>query len=248
MEIPNELTSEERESMEIIENADSLTPTVAAHFHRLWQTPRFQAAAYKYTLSPRLNSESLYHYQKIEEIAKTDYDVTSEDLIHTYMPSSGVVTLRAEVGDKQTVELFDTSGRQAHKWSSKYGECDMVVFVVALDSCFMVLEEETPPVNGLEISLRLWSEVTQNEKVNGKPFILVLNKQDVFVKKIKRRVYHEGFPDMDPKKVFDEEYCLSYVIDKFRDRFRGCFMMEWVLCALRREEISKFVHSMASLF
>jgi len=128
-----------------------------------------------------------------------------------------------------------------------YGECGLVVFVVALDECF-VSWEEGKEVNGLLESLRLWKEVTSNEKLEGVPFVLVLNKRDVFFRKIKRKTQHLPFPDMDPVRTYDREYCINYVIDRFRDNFKGCLMLEFVMCAMEQEEVSNLLKVLARNF
>jgi len=145
--------------------------------------------------------------------------------------------------------LIDVGGHQSQqvKWHNFWEEglkIDLIIFVVALDECF-IKKEEYDNLNGLQVTLQLWSKVTSQEKLQCIPFVLFLNKVDKFEKNLKHPLYNTN---LLPDKARDKDYCIQNIIQQFRDNFGGCCMSEYVTCALNTTEIYEAFASIYKIY
>jgi len=92
----------------------------------------------------------------------------------------------------------------------------------------MVLEEDTS-TNRLLESLKLWKALTSSQFFKGTPFILFLNKSDLFQEKINRVPLGDIFSDFDQVTGSQEfssftslfEKSWQYILKQFRSHFEG---------------------------
>jgi guanine nucleotide-binding protein subunit alpha len=91
----------------------------------------------------------------------------------------------------------------------------------------MVLEEDTS-TNRLLESLKLWKALTSSQFFKGTPFILFLNKSDLFQEKIAKVPLGDIFSDFDQVAASPEfanfntfEKSWQYILKQFRSHFEG---------------------------
>lgn len=117
--------------------------------------------------------------------------------------------------------------------------------------------EEDSKTNRLTESLQLFGDVTGSQWFQATPFILFLNKSDLFRDKIAKKPLHEHFPDVPVDKGADFEYgahvlsvassvtCVGvqYIQDKYEDAFRGHRLYPYVTCAIDTETCQRIFHT-----
>uniref|UniRef100_A0A6B2KX96 Ras-GEF domain-containing protein n=1 Tax=Arcella intermedia TaxID=1963864 RepID=A0A6B2KX96_9EUKA len=222
---------------ELKNDPTQITPSVAKNFTSLWKQRFFKKAYTKHCLT--IPSEAKYHFDKILNYASETYDITQEDMLHAYLPTSGILTHEVKLlpPSRTAFTLIDTGGRHSEqrKWEKYWSDAsvDVIVFVVALDEAFM--GDTNREIGTLEAVLKLWGEVTGNPKLGAVPFVLALNRKDVFEKYFKLAEYRARIPVERGK---DYESCLGAIVHDFRMAFGGCWMMEVITNALNGNEIN----------
>lgn len=92
-------------------------------------------------------------------------------------------------------------------------------------------------------SLQLFGDVTGSQWFGQTPFILFLNKSDLFREKIKKKPLNSVFPDVPAEKSSDFDYCVGYIQDKFEDTFKGCRLYPYVTCAIDNQNVARVFHT-----
>jgi len=204
-------------------------------FSELWNSSFYKRAYNKHRLNLPSHLEELF--DKVYKFGDDDFDPKAEHVLVSHQPSSGKIECEVDLEKEQLrFSLIDVGGskNQVKKWTTIWEEeklkIDVIVFMVALDECFIKREPDGP--NGLDESLQLWGNITSLPKLAGIPFILLLNKNDRFPYALQR-------PDV-PKVAFNDYF--EYIIKQFRDNFGGCVMWEYAISAIKVEEVrEKFV-------
>jgi guanine nucleotide-binding protein subunit alpha len=102
-----------------------------------------------------------------------------------------------------------------------------VIFLTAINEYDMVLEEDVK-TNRLLESLTLWHALTCAPHFKSTPFILFLNKSDLFKQKIEKGPLSEVFldfnevtsaPEFATLNLYDKSW--NYILRQFKSRFGG---------------------------
>ncbi|CAE7580437.1 GNAT3 [Symbiodinium microadriaticum] len=176
----------------------------------------------------------LSYIPRLDEIARTDYTPSVEDVLLSRVRTAGITEERFDINGREFV-IIDVGGQknERRKWIHCFDNVKAIVFVVALSEFDEVLFEDNS-INRMLDSLTLFSSVCKNPHLKGISIILFLNKSDLFREKIARVnlcdvpqwTDYSGAPHS-----FDEG--VDYFINKFigtnRDRHRDIFYQ--VTCA-----------------
>lgn len=117
-----------------------------------------------------------------------------------------------------------------------------VIYLAALDEFDRVLEEDAK-TNRLSESLQLFGDVTGSQWFGHTPFILFLNKSDLFRAKIQKKNFHSYFPEVPEKDGTKFDECCSFIQDKYEEAFRGTRLYPYATCAIDTENCARVFHT-----
>jgi len=151
-----------------------------------------------------------------------------EDIARVRRKTTGIQEVDL-VFDGHHLKLIDVGGQlsERRKWLSLFDRVSMIIFLVALNEYDLTLEEDRSK-NRLVDALSLWLNLTQAHTLQNVPFVLFLNKSDLFKKKIEKVPVSTMFNDWDdymanrPKKISDNfENSWNFFAYQFQNHYRG---------------------------
>ena len=132
----------------------------------------------------QLNDNTSY-YLKSDEISKSDYTPTLQDVLHVRIRTSGIVEAHFKI-DNQPFRMFDVGGqRNERKKDTLLEDVTAVLYVCSLSGYDQVCYEDSNQ-NRLVESLDLFERTRASKWFKNTSFILFLNKDDLFREKIKK--------------------------------------------------------------
>jgi len=153
--------------------------------------------------------------------------------------------------------MVDVGGQRSErkKWLHCFGSVSCVIFLTAINEYDMVLEEDGK-TNRLVESLKLWKALTISQFFKQTPFVLFLNKSDLFRDKLKRSPLGEIFSDYnafanDASNANFDAYDKGwkYISKQYKIHFSGSVFYPHLTCALDTENCRKvFVAIQETLF
>lgn len=168
--------------------------------------------------SVQVQDSLLYFMNKIDEIATGNWTPTNQDILRARARTSGAQKTEFVI-NKALVEMFDVGGQRTErtKWLHYFEEVTTVLFVAAISEYNQVLFEDSS-VNRQVEAVELFRAQLKLEAFMNTPFILFLNKKDLFREKLtkvpfkvesgpdKRNASFEGpFIDLGKKYDWEEE-------------------------------------------
>jgi len=218
------------EVAKIVKDATDLDPGTADHICTLWQNKAIQAAFAK---SQNANIQggvagAKFYFDNAKRFAAPNFVPTKDDTLMARRKTVGIVETHFEY-EKAMFTLVDVGGQRSErkKWLHCFNSVTAVIFLTAINEYDMVLEEDTS-TNRLLESLKLWKALTSSQFFKGTPFILFLNKSDLFQEKIVKIPLGDIFSDFDQVAMSPEfasynafEKSWQYILKQFRSHFEG---------------------------
>merc|ERR1712176_1525829 len=126
-----------------------------------------------------------YFWENLSRIARSDYVPTRQDIINVRFRSTGILEKSLTI-DNLHFNIFDLGGQKSErrKWIKCFGGVDAVVFVVSL-SCYNEVMFEDGSTTKMDDAMQLFGDTLNHKEFTNTPIILLLNKTDLFAKKIK---------------------------------------------------------------
>lgn len=160
-----------------------MLPYVSNSLKVLWNDKGVRLAVargYEY----ELNDSAIYLFENMERLCSEKYLPTSTDVLRARVRTNGIIETHFKINDF-IFRMFDVGGQRSErrKWIYCFDDVRALLFVVALSSYDMVLQEDQN-VNRLHDSLNLFSQICNNRFFNDTSMILFLNKLDLFREKI----------------------------------------------------------------
>ena len=151
----------------------------------IWKDPNTQKT-FERSSDFQLNDNTSYYLNKIDEISKSDYTPTLQDVLHVRIRTSGIVEAHFKI-DNQPFRMFDVGGQrnERKKWIHCFEDVTAVLYVCSLSGYDQVCYEDSNQ-NRLVESLDLFERTRASKWFKNTPFILFLNKDDLFREKIKK--------------------------------------------------------------
>eukprot|EP01126_Amoeba_proteus_P059666 TRINITY_DN7810_c0_g2_i1.p1 TRINITY_DN7810_c0_g2~~TRINITY_DN7810_c0_g2_i1.p1 ORF type:complete len:336 (+),score=54.93 TRINITY_DN7810_c0_g2_i1:178-1185(+) len=223
----------------ILTEAHDIGPLEVPALTYLWKQDGIQDV-----LKKKYQPELEYFMSDIEKFLNPDYIMTREDILHVRQKTTGVRFYDVPGLDGRQLCFVDVGGQRSErrKWISAFDDVVAVIYVSALDSYDLTLEEDTK-TNRLDDDIRLFVEVTSS-KFLPKVWFFVHNKSDLLKKKLKTSPLSSYFPDVDKDKEDDIDYAVGYLRSKFLERIDpGSIRIFFhVTCALNTHEFES-LHS-----
>ncbi|KAI9314906.1 guanine nucleotide binding protein, alpha subunit [Dichotomocladium elegans] len=145
-----------------------------------------------------------YFLADARRVSAPDYLPTVDDVLHARLKTTGISETYFLMG-QLNVHMFDVGGQRSErkKWIHCFEAVTSIIFCVALSEYDQVLQEQTKQ-NRMVESLVLFESVINSRWFLRTSVILLLNKIDLFLKKIQRTPLVRYFPDYtggdDPQK------------------------------------------------
>ena len=179
-------SSEARDSaafLEVLRRDSPINEEVASHIDNLWNEEGIRNT---FALRAKLAiPDSCEHFfNNIMRIASVAYVPSEEDILLVRKRTTGIIEEYFTINQTK-FHIFDVGGQrnERKKWIHCFENVTSVIFVASLSSYDeSLLEDET--VNVMDETLHLFGEVCNLRWFEKTPFILFLNKKDLFEKKI----------------------------------------------------------------
>jgi guanine nucleotide-binding protein G(i) subunit alpha len=174
--------------------AVTITPQLIQDINKLWEDKGIQAT-YARRNEFDLPTNTEYCVTHAAKLTDPDYKITDEDILHARQRTTGIVENEFQVG-KFTWNLIDVGGQRAErrKWVHFYEGVVAMIYVAALDEWDVVLPED-PKKMRMEESLEVFESMINHEWFQQTPWILFLNKKDLFEHKLKHSDMSKTYSD-----------------------------------------------------
>jgi len=193
------LAPELTDPMDAIEKADILTEEIAEHILFMANHPSIQEI-----LTTKGDEMVLqggvygvkYYFQNAKRYA-SEFLPESKDILMSRRKTTGVIETTFEV-EGNTFSVVDVGGQRSErkKWLNCFSSITAVIFLTAINEYDMKLEEDDN-TNRLIESLKLWKALTGTDFFKPIPFMLFLNKSDLFREKLERVPLKTVFPEYE---------------------------------------------------
>jgi len=235
------------QAVQVVLNSVELTLEAAEAITVIWQNKEFQEAAALKGEEAQLAggvSGVKYYFEHANRFADKDYKPTTTDLLIARRKTTGIVETRFTVGNSQFT-MVDVGGQRSErkKWLHCFGSVSAVIYLTAINEYDMALEEDTR-TNRLVESLKLWKALTSSQFFQKTPFILFLNKSDLFADKLQRTPLIDIFSDYETfiadaayKDLPDFEKSWKYISKQYYAHYAGeLTFYPHLTCALDTEQ------------
>jgi guanine nucleotide-binding protein G(i) subunit alpha len=232
-------------------NADDFTEDIAESVSRVWADPIIKQV-YQQANSIGIGENANYFLDNVERIAKDDYTPTNEDILKARIRTVGIFNLCFEVGEKKTkTVLVDVGGQRNERknWSSCFQNVTYVMFVVSLSDFDQKMFEDENTTRTAD-SIELFKNIASTPAFEKVPFFLILNKFDIFQKKIKKnpQAFIEAYPGFTGD-VKDENQCIDHIKQTFMKhlplRDPEAFIEAIPTCAMDENSVSSLFQKIA---
>jgi len=246
-EIP--LSAELKAFREKINSCHELTPDIAASIGGLLKNTQITEL-----LNSRGDQMQLqggtdgvrYYFSNATRFAAPDFVPTFDDVLKSRRKTSGVVETVFEHGGI-SFTLVDVGGQRSErkKWLHCFSTVSAVIYLTAINEYDMLLEEDAN-TNRLVESLKLWKALTSSEFFIRTPFILFLNKSDLFREKLDKVSLSEVFQEWDDfakspgvasLEPFEQGW--RFLAKLYEKHFAGTSFYAHVTCAIDQKSCAK---------
>eukprot|EP01120_Amphizonella_sp_Union-15-10_P006107 TRINITY_DN1912_c0_g1_i1.p1 TRINITY_DN1912_c0_g1~~TRINITY_DN1912_c0_g1_i1.p1 ORF type:complete len:355 (+),score=75.58 TRINITY_DN1912_c0_g1_i1:3-1067(+) len=243
-ELNIKLSSQVQESKEIVFNADSLNPDVGAHITRLWADKGIRKT-WERNSEFQIENSADYFLDHVSRICQEDYQPTQDDIFRARLKTTGIFEVQFK-HNGYDFTLLDAGGQRAErrKWLHCFEDVTAIIYFVALNEYDMKLYEDQR-VNRMKESLELFQEITSSRWFKNTPFILFLNKSDLFKTKIQTSPLENLFPNYTGGSDFEKG--TEFIKDRFKETFKGELMYTYVTCSLNTENIKSVFDSVTEI-
>jgi GTPase SAR1 family protein len=199
------------------ENAGlEITLEIANHIKILWADRGIKNTFEKADLCLHQIADCAdYFFDKIEEIVDDGYKPTFADLVRIRLRTTGIIESEFDVNDIK-IKMIDVGGQknERRKWIHAFDKVNGVLFIVALNGYDQCCFEDSSK-NRLIESLEIFEHLLETECFKKTPFILFLNKTDLFRKAITRVSLSKLFPGYSGPMEYEQS--LLFIRSKFED-------------------------------
>jgi len=214
----------------------TLTPDIATTILKIWQSPEIQAT-YISRSHFQLHAAAHYFMENTLRFSSSDFSPTEEDILQAREVTSGIKETKVVSPDGRETIFIDVGGQRSErrKWLHVFDNCTAVVYVVDLNGYCQLLEEDNK-TNRFRDSLDCLCKISENEALKNLPFLIFLNKYDLFVERLKQDPVAQFFEDFHGT----DDDALEFFKAKVIEAFHGNHMYApYVTCAIDSTAISK---------
>ena len=195
-------------------NDKQITPELGSLMKSLWHDGGVQKC-YMRSNEYQLIDSAAYYLNNLDVISMPSYIPDEQDVLRARVRTLGIVETRFNLKNLR-FRLVDVGGQRAHrrKWIHCFDDVAAMIFCVALSGYDLVLEEDRK-TNRMHESLALFKAMYTNKWFVKTAIILLLNKRDIFQKKIQNRAITSCFPEYSGGNTYEET--TAYIKERFEE-------------------------------
>ncbi|SCU88717.1 LAME_0E00892g1_1 [Lachancea meyersii CBS 8951] len=192
----------------------STAAQVAEAIQTLWRQDRGIRQCFARSNEFQLESSAEYYFEHIDQFATPGYVCSDEDILKGRIKTTGITETTFSVGSS-SLKVLDAGGQRSErrKWIHCFQGITAVLFVLAVSEYDQMLFEDER-VNRMHESIMLFDTLLSSKWFADTPFILFLNKTDLFRAKLTRSPIRQFFPHYQGR-VNDAEAGLRYFENVF---------------------------------
>lgn len=195
--------------------SENMTPKVytnediANAIIKLWKNDKGIRQCFNRSNEFQLESSAAYYFDNIMKFAAKDYICSDTDILMGRIKTTGITENLFNIGSTK-FKVLDAGGQRSErkKWIHSFQNITAVIFVLATSEYDQMLFEDER-VNRMHESIMLFDALLNSKWFQKVPFILFLNKIDLFEQKVKRTPIRKYFPDYQGR-IGDAEAGLQY--------------------------------------
>ncbi|MES1909298.1 MAG: hypothetical protein MHM6MM_002059 [Cercozoa sp. M6MM] len=189
----------------------------AVKIAQLWQDAGIQRT-FERRNEFQLPDSAPYFFGRLEAIGQEDYVPSEQDVLQTRMRSTGITETSLEIDGRQFA-MYDVGGQrnERKKWIHCFEKIQCIFFVISLSGYDQKCWEDGK-TNRMHEALALFDEVVRNRYLADVPFVVFLNKLDLFLEKFPRSDFRRCFPDFEGCSVKD---AVEFIRDQIVARSGG---------------------------
>ncbi|RLV93549.1 Guanine nucleotide-binding protein subunit alpha [Spathaspora sp. JA1] len=178
---------------------------IAEAISNLWKNDSGIRRCFERSNEFQLESSAGYFFDNIYNFADINYLCNDTDILQGRIKTTGITENNFTINNYQ-FKLYDAGGQRSErkKWIHCFEDITAVLFVLAISEYDQMLFEDER-VNRMHESIVLFDSICNSKWFHNTPFILFLNKIDIFEKKFKKTPIKKYFPDFTGNQYdFDE--------------------------------------------
>ncbi|KAK5782083.1 guanine nucleotide-binding protein subunit alpha PWA37_005066 [Arxiozyma heterogenica] len=182
---------------------------IANAIAKLWKNDKGIKQCFNRSNEFQLESSAAYYFDNIIKFAAKDYTCSDTDILMGRIKTTGITENLFNIGSTK-FKVLDAGGQRSErkKWIHSFQNITAVIFVLATSEYDQMLFEDER-VNRMHESIMLFDTLLNSKWFRNVPFILFLNKIDLFEQKVKRAPIRKYFPDYQGR-MGDAETGLQY--------------------------------------
>lgn len=187
---------------------------IAESIKKLWYEDKGIQQCFIRSNEFQLEGSASYYFDNIDNFANPNYICTNEDILKGRIKTTGITETNFNIGSSK-FKVLDAGGQRSErrKWIHCFQDITAVLFVLAVSEYDQMLFEDER-VNRMHEAMMLFDSLCNSKWFINTPFILFLNKIDLFEEKIKRSPIRKYFPDYRGK-LGDVNSGIKYFEDIF---------------------------------
>jgi len=228
--------------------AKDLTPKIADGIDKIWKNSSIRQV-YESGRRLHLSSATEYYFDHVLRFSAENFIPNEEDLIRARAQTTGITETKFDHNSAH-FSIVDVGGQRSErrKWLHCFDNVTCVIYLAALDEYDMILQEDDK-TNRLEESLNLFREVSGSHWFRETPFMLFLNKSDLFQKKMKKYPLKISFPEIEEQVAENFEAAVGFIRKKYENNFSGFRLYVFVTCAVdKKKTVCMFLKQCRTLF
>jgi len=202
----------------------------------LWADPGVQSAYAMRDKYFQLNDSASYFFENVDRFIDPSYIPNQDDVLRSRVRSTGIEEAEFKFKDI-SIRMVDVGGQRSErrKWIHCFESVTAVIFCVALSEYDQTLREDDGQ-NRMKESLLLFDEMCNSHWFRNTPFIMFLNKIDLFREKIQRVDLNVCFPNYTGGCNY--ENAVNFIKARFMEKVQPPHLMyPHFTCAISTESI-----------
>ncbi|KAL6451628.1 CAG1 Guanine nucleotide-binding protein subunit alpha [Candida maltosa Xu316] len=172
---------------------------IAEAIHKLWTTDSGIKKVFERSNEFQLEGSADYYFEHVFNFADPKYLANDLDILKGRIKTTGITETNFLINNFQ-FKVLDAGGQRSErkKWIHCFEDITAVLFVLAISEYDQNLFEDER-VNRMHESIVLFDSLCNSKWFANTPFILFLNKIDLFEEKVSRNPIKNYFPDYNGK-------------------------------------------------
>lgn len=172
---------------------------IAEAVQKLWTCDSGIRRCFERSNEFQLESSAQYYFENIFHFADPEYFCSDTDILKGRIKTTGITETSFNINSFK-FKVLDAGGQRLErkKWIHCFDNITAVLFVLAISEYDQMLFEDER-VNRIHEAILLFDSLCNSRWFLDTPFILFLNKMDIFEKKLLKSPLKKYFPDYNGK-------------------------------------------------